>query len=1576
MRSTLFYISPEQTGRMNRIIDYRTDLYSLGVTFYEMITGIAPFKSEHPLEIIHSHIARKPVSPASHNPEIPSMISHIVMKLLSKNVEDRYQNSFGLMADLNECLKQLYSEGSITPFALAQMDISDKFIIPRKLYGREDEFNTLMSAFNRVNGVTEMGNLDEGCVEVMLVFGTPGIGKSALINEINKPVTEKHGYFISGKYEQFRKDKPYSAIIQAYQKLIRQLLMESNEMILRRKKEILEALGPNGRIITDIIPELEMIIGKQQKVPELSAKEEENRFNLVFEAFAAVFAKKEHPIVLFLDDLQWIDHSSLELIKYLLSGQKINYLFFIGSSRDNIDMEIRPILEIFSEIEKKGISINRLTIKELHQRHIKKFIIDFLNCPEEKVTPLVELIYRKTAGNPFFVNEFLHTLYNEHLIKFDARSGWKWDIGEIKKMQITDNVVELLALKINKLPEDVKDILKLCACVGNRFSLENLSYLQNKNIDEVLKTLTKAIDEGYIGLGDDLYIFHHDRIQEAAYSLIPDDEKPKFHYRIGKLMLEREGEKQNILFYITDHLNLGRSLVTNSKERKKLALLNCKCGIKARTSAAYTPSLKYLETAMSLLAENPWKTQYELCLKIYSEATIVAYLIGNYESMNKYALMVIKNSGTIYDALSVYEIKMDASNSSSNYQEAVTIGLEVMKKINYPIPVQISNLQLLLAMIKIKSAFTIKKINALNDLPDINDPKILTVLRMLSILGRSVYFISQKLFAYIVIKEVELSLKFGHCPVQSYNYMGFAIILRNILGDLEAGYQLGRFALKLGERYNARRYESARLFAFYSFLAHWKEHLKVVRQGFKNAYITGLETGNLEWTSYSLCLHDCIGLLLGYNLNELEQQVSQSYTLIKQFNHIPSLGIQIIIWQTILNLLGKSESPINLTGTALNEKKMIPEWEAAGADNFLGNFYVYRIILRYLFEDYQGALEDCEKMVPYLPSAEGIIMVRDFAFFSALVKIRLYPMALKKRKKEYKKYIAQSIKKFKTWTQQASMNNEHRLSLLLAEEARISGRNKQAEVFYNTAIELSKKNEYAIEEALANELAGRHALDRGKEKLGQIYLSDAYNCYTAWGAAAKLNQLKMKYPELLKTIDFSSPFKTSPLLKNSGTLLDFSTAVKAAQTISGEIVLDKLLSRMMKIVMENAGAQRGFFILEDNGKLVVEAESTITDNDIRVLKSIPVEEHHGISGSIINYIARTKGMLILHDASFEGEFINDPYIKENKPKSILCTAFLSQGKLSGIIYLENNLSTGAFTAERLELLQVLLSQIAISIDNARLYANLEEKVKERTRELKESYTKLKSAKDALWGEMELAKKIQTCLLPDIPHIDGYDISTFIAPAKSVGGDYYDVINTGDRNWIIIGDVSGHGVPAGLVMMMVQTSIHNTLENHPEILPSELIISVNKTITANIKRLGDLKYVTICAFSVKPDGEFIYAGKHLDFAVYRAGTGKIEMFGTSGMWIGFLDDIKEYLKNETFRLENGDTLLLYTDGIIEAFKKGVEKKVMFSKDNLMNLFGSLGKLTTEDIINGIISEVNQDYRINDDITLMVIKKIYK
>ena len=1373
LEGTLAYMSPEQTGRMNRSLDYRTDFYSLGVTFYELLTGKLPFESADALSLVHCHLAKVPVSPREVNSEIPKAVSDIVMKLMAKTAQERYQSAWGLKTDLENCLSQLQKTGNISCFWLASNDISDKFQIPQKLYGREAEIETLLTAFERVAGEasgkketmhdtdatdgrmissdstnlslyprTKSVSCDRSPTELMLVAGYSGIGKSALVQEIYKPITEKRGYFIGGKFDQFQRNIPYSAVVSAFKDLVRQLLTESEEKLNQWREKILAAFGSNGQVIIDVIPEVELIVGKQSPVPELGLQESQNRFNFVFQNFIRAFCSLEHPLVIFLDDLQWADSATLKLIELMMSDTDTQYLFLIGAYRDNEVNSTHPLMMTLDGLRNVGATVNFITLAPLGLELIGQLIADTLPGDIASVKPLAELVVRKTEGNPFFVNEFLKTLYAENLLTFDLeRQNWQWDISNIEAKGITDNVVELMIGKVKKLPESTQQVLRLAACVGASFDLNTLSIISEQSPHQISFELTPALQSGLIlpvsELDEELlvqdYKFLHDRVQQAAYTLIDEEQKTAVHLQIGRLLLQNTPPEalSEELFKIVDHLNLGVELVTSQQERNELAKLNLTVGQKAKSATAYGAAVEYLNVGLKLLSANSWQSEYDLTLALYSEAAEAAYLFGDFIAMDKLAEVVFNSAKTVVEKVKVYDSKIHAAASQGNLKEAIKIGLQVLEQLGVKLPENPSPLDVQRGLEETASLLAGQEIEDLINLPLMTKPEPLAALSILSSILARAFIAAPNLFVLIPLAGVNLSSQYGNSIWSAYAYTGYGVILCGVIEDIESGYKFGKLSISLVKRLNAKKVKAKVWDGFAADIMHWKEHVRETLSILIEGYQSAVETGDLEFVGYCafyLCAHS---YFTGHELAKLEQQMASYCKAISQIRQETSSNWIATVWQAVLNLLGKAETSTLLIGDAYNEEQLLGHILEANDRFGIEVVYLNKTILCYLFGENHQALQNAVRAEQYLDGVTAMLLVPLFHFYDSLVRLAVYPdtppsvsvtqrwaqgseqVATTPQQKGILDKVRANQEKMQKWAHHAPMNHLHKFYLVEAEKARVLGQVLEAEEFYERAISGAKENEYIQEEALAYELAAKFYLERGRTKIAQTYMKEAHYAYTRWGAKAKVEDLEAKYPQLLpkssatrSIISTSTTTIKSTSGSQSGEGLDFASVMKASQAISGEIVLDKLLANLMKILIENAGAQTGFLILDKAGQWAIEASGNVDSDRITVLQSIPIDNH--LPASMVKYVTRTRETVVKNDAANQGKFTLDPYIKANKTKSILCAPLINQGQLGGIVYLENNLTTGAFTPDRLEIIQLLSGQAAIAIANAKLYAEVKE----------------------------------------------------------------------------------------------------------------------------------------------------------------------------------------------------------------------------------------------------------------------------
>ncbi|MBW4565599.1 MAG: AAA family ATPase [Mojavia pulchra JT2-VF2] len=1328
LEGTLAYLSPEQTGRMNRMLDYRTDLYSLGVTFYELLTGRLPFPTTDILELVHCHIAKQPLPPHELNAAIPKAVSDIVLKLMAKNAEDRYQSAWGIKADLEIGLHQFVQTDKIDGIQLGIQDVSDRFQIPQKLYGREAEIEALLAAFDRVaqtrNEELRVKNQENSQfqVEMMLVSGYAGVGKSALVQELYKPITAKRGYFVSGKFDQFGRNIPYSAIAHALQKLVQQLLGEPAEQLQQWRSRLLTALGTNGQIIIDIIPEVELIIGKQPPVSEVGATEAQNRFNLIFQKFVRVFCSESHPLVIFLDDLQWIDSATLKLIELMLLDEQTQFLFLIGAYRDNEVNPTHPLMLTLERMRKQGAVLQEIILTPLTLEPLSQLIAETLHQNADTVRSLAGLVLRKTAGNPFFVGEFLRMLHSENLLTFDTEHlCWQWNIADIQAQEITNNVVELLLIQLDKLPENTQQILQLAACIGAEFNLNTLAIVCEQSPNAISLDLLVAIQAGLIQpiseLDENLlvqeYKFLHDRVQQAAYALIDESQKLGVHLQIGRNLLQKTSPEQRAerLFEIVDHLNYGSELITEQPERNEIAKLNLQAGQKAVAATAYEAAFKYFNTGLKLLDVESWQHEYDLTLALHSEATEAAYLSGHFDEMERLVEEVLNRAKTVLDKVKAYDSRIQAW-LARNPKEALKAGLEVLQLLGISLVEAPSQLDVQAGLAETASRLAGQEIENLIDLPEMTETVPLAAIYILVSTVGAAFNVSPPLMVLIVCKMVNLSIAHGNAIWSLLGYAAYGMMLCGVVQDLELGYQFGKLSLNLAKRLNNKRGNCKALLMVNFHIIHWKAHLKETFPALADAYQSGIESGEFEFAGYcafSLCY---CPFFAGQELTELEQQTAIYRKATSQIRRETVSTWLAMLQQTILNLRGQSENPSRLVGCLYDEEQALSQAIAVKDGTSLHYFYLNKLILCYLFGDYEQAAKTATLSEQYLSAATALVSVPPFHFYDSLIFLSLFADASNSEKETWLNRVNANQEKMQKWANHAPMNFLHKFQLVEAEKARVLGQFFEAEEFYEQAIQGAKQNEYLQEEALGYELAAKHYLARGRERFAQLYMKEAHYCYERWGATAKAKDLETRYPQFFPQSLNVSP---TPVHTTAGTTsntshiaFDLATVIRAFQAISREIELDQLLNSLMQILIENAGAQTGCLILENAGEWAIEAACELADGanvcTTQVLQSITVVNR--LPESIIHYVIRTHESIILNDATREGNFINEPYIQQNQTKSLLCLPLLNQSKLVGVLYLENRLVTGAFTAERSQLLNLLSTQAAIAIENAKLYSKL------------------------------------------------------------------------------------------------------------------------------------------------------------------------------------------------------------------------------------------------------------------------------
>ncbi|GAA6618604.1 protein kinase domain-containing protein [Scytonema sp. NUACC26] len=1359
LEGTLAYMSPEQTGRMNRAIDYRTDFYSLGVSLYEMIVGELPFKSNDPLELVYCHIAKLPPAIEQLKPQIPSAIIAIVMKLMAKNAEDRYQSALGLKADLEFINTHLHNIEALSNFKPGKCDRSPELLIPQKLYGREEEVLSLLAAFNRVAGDTEEENQFiihrvTSKAEMMLVSGYSGIGKSSLVNEVQKPIVRQRGHFISGKFDQFKRNIPYAAIIQAFQCLIQFLLVEDPVSLQKWREKLQAALGENGQIIVELIPEVEIIIGKQPKVKQLGLTESQNRFHLVFQKFIYVFTQKEYPLVIFLDDLQWADVASLKLMQLLITDPDSQYLLLVGAYRDNEVSPYHPLMQTIEEIQKVGGIINHIAVKPLDIVSVNQLLSDTLNQPENpQLQELASLLFNKTTGNPFFLTQMLKTLQQEMLIVFDfSQNKWQWNLEKIQAVGITDlGVVELMARNMSQLPKATQDLLTYAACIGARFKLDVLAIVTQKSINEVAEILWIALQQGFIlPLSKDYkvallfqeseleqfgfdesrleYRFLHDRVQQAAYSLISDDQKQVTHGKIGQLLLSNIPQEQlhENIFDIVNQLNAG---ITNCKEQvelNKLVQLNLMAGRKAKASAAYEPAVKYLRTAMELLTADSWYKQQDLTLSLYRERAEVEFINGDFEEAETLIHTALTQTQSSIQKSELYNLLTLQYTLQSKYDAAVEAARAGLNLLGITLPEENLSAVVKCEIVEVEENLGSREIAFIVHQPQILiEEKKVAIKLLIAVEAATIIKSNIDLFIIVCLKAVNLSLKYGNIPESVKAYCNYGMILGCFFKNYSSGYEFGLYGLELAAKMKDKAQICKASFTLGGFIYCWSKHIQGAANINHEGHQAGLESGELLFAGYNLFSKICNLFFQGLDLKSIILEISVCLYSTKQMKHIFGTETILAVKLAILDLLDNELEQKDIQSL---EAEFLAQCQQNKNLFALGVYYICKSQSFFLKNQFEKALDYVRLSDKSLQSMVGFTTSSEYYFYFSLILANLFSTVNGEEKVKYLEQIQKNQQQMKIWSDNCPENFLHRYLLVEAETARITGKDLEAIDLYDRAIESAREQEFIQIKALALELAAKFWLSKGKQEIFKLYITKAYQCYARWGAIAKVKQLEAQYSYFsVKTsisISKDSTITTTSTSINASLTFDMLTVVKASQALSGEIVLECLLKKLMHLVRENAGAQKVFFLNKKNNQLFLEGFLS-EDSEAIVCQSKSINACNILPKNLITYVQRTHAPLVLDNASQNQQFNSDPYITTYQPKSILVLPILYQSNIVGILYLENNLTKGAFTQDRVEVLHILAAQAAISIENANFYSTLEIRVAQRTQELQNTLEELR-----------------------------------------------------------------------------------------------------------------------------------------------------------------------------------------------------------------------------------------------------------
>jgi predicted ATPase/signal transduction histidine kinase len=1326
VEGTLPYMSPEQSGRMNRAVDYRTDFYSLGVMFYQMLTGHLPFRGNDALEWVHAHIAQIPVPPHQRLLSIPPPLSAVVLKLLGKAAEERYQSAEGLKADLERCRDGL-QRGLLESFPLGLQDVPARFQLPQSLYGREAEIQSLMEAFDRVSR--------EGRTEWVLVHGYSGIGKSSVVHELHKPILQRRSILLSGKFRPLQRDVPYATLAQAMQALVQQVLAGSDEEVAAWRQRLLEAFEGNGQLLLRLVPQLEQVVGKLPAVPELPPAETQNRLNRLFQRFLGVFATSERPLVLFLDDLQWADFATLKLLQHLTSHPDTPPVLWIGAYRDNEVSDSHPLVLAMVEARKAAGRLVDIHLGPLSLTQTQQLVGDALpGAVHEVVAPLSALLHEKTGGNPFFLLQMLQTLYADGVIARAPQGGWRWQPEAVRANSYSDNVVEFMAARLRQLPSHSQHLLRLAACVGNAFALETLVLLSRQEASEVERGLEPAIQEGLLmEAGAQQYSFLHDRIHQASYALIAEEERKAVHLEIGRLLWTRlsPGELHEHLFDVVGQLNAGADLIEDAQERTRLAQLNADAGARAKASAAFRSAVRYFTMALALQPSDIWETDPAQALQLSLEQASSELASGNATEARRLVQELLPRASTRPQLAACYQLKSSILLTSNDAAGAVACLLEGLEHFGISIPSQPTWQDVTAANQEVEALLGERPVESLIDLPFMADPDMKLIMDLLAGLTWPAFFTSDRLLALNLCRMVALTLRHGNSPAAAPAYAWYGSVTSTLFKNYRKGYAFGRLACDFIERHSDSAYRAKALFTM-GHLSLWVKPVSEALELYQRAFQSALPAGDLMVACYTNTFVTTIHLFAGTELAELAQVMTACIDFARKVGFKQGEDMIRVPLGHVQQMRGLTRSFESLDMEGFEEK----EFEAGLKGHMAMLRFWYAAIKarsRFMSGAYEEARLAMEEATPVLWSMFGRIHLLAYHFDRALILAACYRAAPAQQQQEYLEEIRGHHRQLEDW---ASNNPELFRAperLVAAELDRLLGRADVAPHTYEEAVQAARKYRLVHVAAMANELAAGFWKERRLPALALFYAGRAHEAYGQWGAEGKVRNMEMQWPQL---IGRSMSGQDSTSYDSESNQLDAITIVKAQQVISSEINLEKLVTTLMRVVVENAGAQRGALLLLQGDALKVEA---LVSSARGAVEPVPLEAGAPeLPWSLLSYVRRAGEHVLINDPSEPHAFSSDPFFSRSNARSLLCLPLQRKEKFYGLLYLENALTTEAFKPGRITLLQHLASQATISMENARLYVEvqqagealrraneeLELRVEERTRELKQAQVRL------------------------------------------------------------------------------------------------------------------------------------------------------------------------------------------------------------------------------------------------------------
>jgi PAS domain S-box-containing protein len=1302
---TLAYMAPEQTGRMNRSVDSRSDLYAFGVTLYQMLTGSLPFTAVDPMEWVHCHIARKAVPPHERVVDLAPVLSMIVMKLLAKTAEERYQTAAGVEADLKRCLAEWETERHIGEFPLAERDMSNQLMIPEKLYGRSREVETLLGALQRV--------VERGAPELVLVSGYSGIGKSSVVNELHPVLVPPCALFATGKFDQYKRDIPYSTLAQAFRSLLRPLLGKSDAELAAWRDALLEALGPNAGLVVDLVPEVAHIIGQPAPVPEVPPQDAQRRFQLTFRRFIEVFARPEHPLVLFLDDLQWLDGGTLDLMEDLLTRSHPRNLMLIGAYRDNEVSAEHPLMRKLDAIKAAGGKVAEITLAPLGREHLEQLVADALRCGRERAAPLAWLVHDKTAGNPFFAIQFISSLTEEAMLVFDHDAmRWSWNLDRIHTKGYTDNVVELMVGKLTRLSAGTRRDLQLLACMGSSAELALLESVSQRPGDNLRGGLWEAIRAGLIACTEHSCGFVHDRVHEAAYSLIPEEARGQIHLQIGRVLVASIPPEKlpEMIFEIVNQLNRGTHLITLQDEREKLAELNLIAGKRAKASSAYASALTYLRAGAALLRGDAWERQQELAFALELHGADCELWTGGLPAVEERLAALATHAADTVQRAAVASRRVDLYTMLGDCDRAVAVGLEYLRQVEidwaaHPTPQEAHR-----EYERIWSRLGSRQIEEIIDLPLTNDPECLGTLDVLINLGAPALFTDENLYALTVCRAANLSLERGNSDGAPAHYVAVALIAGDRFGHHDAGYRLGKVACDLAEHRGLTRL-GGKAYLLFALVVPWTRPLREGIDQARRAFQMANEQGDPTFAAYAYRTFSSDLFASGDPLDLVERESEQGLKFVRTVRFGLAADMIVPAHTLVRTLRGETAKFGSLDDGSFTERSFEARLTGRPAEAMPECFYwIRKLQARFFARDYASAVDAAEKAERYYSTATSLSVMlverAEYHLYAALTRAACCEPLGPDPYAKHREALLGHERQLRAWAENCPQNFEDRAVLVGAEIARIEGSLPEAMDLYERAIRSARSNGFVQNEALSYELAARFYAARGLEEIAHLYLGNARRAYLRWGALGKVRQLDQLYPALRQDDRAAGP---AGMIHSPVEDLDLATVIKVSQAVSGEIVPEKLIESLLHTAIEYAGADRGLLILPRDSEFLIQAEAKTCGSSVSVsLRETPASADM-LPESLVRYAARTREIVILDNTSVPNPHSTDQYIGAQGVQSVLCLPLMKQGALVALLYLENRLAPGVFTPGRISVLKVLASQAAISLENSSLYGEIRER---------------------------------------------------------------------------------------------------------------------------------------------------------------------------------------------------------------------------------------------------------------------------